>query len=259
MNKFDKQHLIYERQFFQRLIKFFRDVANAITFGLLTEENASTLISLAFSEKVLKNILYETQLSIGANYGRKVGRNLNKAFGSNGFKYPLFSEKFQGDLIKYYDEFGGENIKLLTETYTKSVVSEIRKATQLNETIPQMQKRIEAVVNSPKFYKHQALRIARTETTFAMNSAKQVTGEVSGYIMEKVWSAKRDGRERPAHGAVDKVAVGQNALFTVGGELMGFPGDKLNGASAGNLISCRCSYGYRGKRGDDGKLIYVDI
>lgn len=259
MNKFDKQHLIYERQFFQRLVKFFRETAKNINLGLLTLENAEVLIASTFGREVLEKILFNNQLSIGNSYGKKVGNGLNKAFGKNGFKYPLFSEKFQTDLINYYDEFGGEKIKLLNETYTKSVVSEIKKATELNETVSQMQRRIELAVNKPNFYKYQALRIARTETTFAMNSAKQVTGEVSGYIMEKVWSAKRDGRERPEHGAVDKVAVPQNGLFTVGGELMAFPSDGANGASAGNIVNCRCGYGYRGKRAADGKLIYVDI
>lgn len=259
MKPFDKRHSIYERQFFQRLIKFFRDVANAITFGLLTEANAESVIGLYFSERQLRSILFNTQLSIGDRYGKIVGNKLNKEFRKEGFKYPLFSEKFQGYLIKYYDDFGGENIKLLSETYTKTVVAEIRKATELGETVDQMQKRIQKVVKSPKFYKPQALRIARTETTFAMNSAKQMSGEVSGFLMEKVWSAKIDGRERDSHRVVDRTAVEQNALFNVGGEKMSFPGDKLNGASASNLINCRCSYGYRGKRDKDGQLIYVDI
>ena len=260
MKPFDKRHSIYERQFFQRLIKFFREVANAITFGLLTESNAESVIGLYFSESQLKSILLNTQLSIGDRYGKIVGKELNRAFGKEGFKYPLFSEKFQKDLIKYYDEFGGENIKLLSETYTKAVVSEIRKATELGESLDQMQKRIQKVVKSPKFYKYEALRIARTETTFAMNSAKQMTGEVSGFILEKVWSSDLSIRRREFHGyEMNNKFIGQNELFTVEGEKLSFPGDKLNGATAKNLINCRCSYGYRGKRDKDGKLIYVDI
>lgn len=263
MNKFDKQHLIYERQFFQRLIKFFRDVANQISLGLITEENAELLITSAFGKEALKKIMYSYQLSIGNSYGKKVGTQLNKAFGKNGFKYPLFSEKFQGDLIDYYDKFGGKKIVILQETYVKEVVKEIRKSTLLNETVIQMRDRIYLTVNKPDFYKWQALRIARTETTFAMNSSKQLVGEVSGFVMEKVWSAKLDSRVRHTHGDMDKKAVEQNAFFDVGNVRLRFPGDEFGEGSrqdiAKEVINCRCSYGYRGKRGDDGKLIYVDI
>ena len=259
MKPFDKRHSIYERQYFQRLIKFFRELASAITFGLITEANAQSVISLYFSERKLRSVLENTHLSIGERYGEIVGKQLNKSFASDGWKKPLFSQRFQKDVIKYYDDFGGEKITLLSDTYTKAVISEIKKATELGESLDQMQKRVKKAVNSPKFYKAEALRIARTETTMAMNFAKQVSGEVSGFVMEKVWSAKIDGRERPSHRSVDKTAVDQNGLFNVGGEKMSYPGDRLNGASASNIVNCRCSYGYRGKRDKDGKLIYVDI
>lgn len=260
MNKFDKQHLIYERQFFQRLIKEFRKIGKDIPIDNLTFDNAENILKIIISEDRVKQILFDMHLSIGNDYGKKVGRQLNRAFNERKkFTLPLFSQAFMKYLISYYSNSGGADIVLLIETYISEVVKQIKVATELNETVIQMRDRIFTTVNKPNFYKWQALRIARTETTFAMNSAKQVTGEVSGFLLEKVWSAKRDGRERPAHGEVDKVAVEQNALFTVGGELMGFPGDKSNGASAGNLINCRCSFGYRGKRGEDGQLIYVDI
>src|SRR5690606_18759814 len=132
-------------------------------------------------------------------------------------------------LINYYKEFGGKNIKLLTDTYVDAVVAEIKKATFENETIIQMRDRIFKTVNKPNFYKWQALRIARTETTFAMNQAAQISGEVSGIEMEKVWITAIDGRERDTHREVNGKAVPLNGFFDVGGEKMAFPGDRLNG------------------------------
>ena len=46
---------------------------------------------------------------------------------------------------------------------------------------------------------------------------------------------------RPAHAVMDGVMVDDTELFNVDGELMEFPRDGENGASAGNIINCACS------------------
>ena len=99
MKPFDKRHSIYERQYFQRLIKFFRELASAITFGLITEANSQSVISLYFSERKLRSILENTHLSIGERYGEIVGKQLNKSFTDDGWKKPLFSQRFQNYVI----------------------------------------------------------------------------------------------------------------------------------------------------------------
>ena len=60
---------------------------------------------------------------------------------------PLFNEAFQNFLLAYYAEFGGAEIKLLTDTFITAVVEEIRKATYENETVVQMRDRIYKTVN----------------------------------------------------------------------------------------------------------------
>lgn len=239
------------------LLKEFQALGKRIPYAILTPDNAENVIGLAVTEAGLEKALFKIHLTIGKSYGNLEARRYRREIKK--FKpLPLFNEAFQLFLINYYKEFGGESIKLLTETYIQSVVSEIIKGTVENETVIQMRNRIFRTVNKPDFYKWKALRIARTETTFAMNQAAQISGEVSGVVMEKVWITAIDGRERDSHRNASGEAVPLNGFFNVGGEKMAFPGDKLNGASAGNLVNCRCGSGNRAKRDANGELIFID-
>lgn len=57
----------------------------------------------------------------------------------------------------------------------------------------------------------------------------------------KEWVSQGDERVRPAHAAADSAQVAANQPFTVGGERLMHPGDTSLGASAGNVVNCRCS------------------
>ena len=232
-------------------------MSGKIPFEALTKDNAESVIKLTVNNEELNKALFKVHLTIGKSYGNMEASRFRREI-KKWKPLPLFNEAFQLFLLNYYKEFGGENITLLTETYVQAVVTEIRKATFENETVIQMRDRIFRTVNKPNFYKWQALRIARTETTFAMNSAKQIAGEVSGLVMEKVWIAAVDSRTRQEHLEANGKAVALNEPFIVGGEKLMFPGDKLNGASAGNLIACRCTFGNRARRDANGDLIFTD-
>lgn len=67
-------------------------------------------------------------------------------------------------------------------------------------------------------------------------------------IAKKIWRSQGDSRVRTArngskfdHLEVDGQAVKSSGTFIVGGERLGWPGDISFGASAGNIIRCRCS------------------
>ena len=257
MTNWLKLHSTYENKAVRILLKEFRRMSGKIPFDALTKDNAESVIKLTINNEELNKALFKVHLTIGKSYGNMEARRFRREI-KKWKPLPLFNEAFQLFLLKYYKEFGGENITLLTETYVQAVVSEIRKATSENETVIQMRDRIFKTVNKPDFYKWQALRIARTETTFAMNSAKQIAGEVSGLVMEKVWIAAVDSRTRQEHLDANGKAVPLNEPFIVGGEKLMFPGDKLNGASAGNLVACRCTVGNRARRDANGDLIFTD-
>ena len=101
-----------------------------------------------------------------------------------------------------------------------------------------------------------AIRAARTAVTAAENGGRQATYEKAadmGIELEHEWIATKDSRTRDWHGAADGQHVAVDKPFTVGGEMLMYPGDKSRGASGWNLYNCRCAVkafvkGHRRKR-----------
>ncbi len=89
--------------------------------------------------------------------------------------------------------------------------------------------------------RQRAERIARTETTGAMNAGHQAAREEladMGLAAGKEWLSIDDDDTRDDHAEAQGRQVGVDEPFTVGGEECDYPGDtKL---SAGNRVNCRC-------------------
>jgi len=95
--------------------------------------------------------------------------------------------------------------------------------------------------------KYTSRRIARTEVTGSMNYGQQITRTEIG-IDKKWWIATIDQLTRGVkpsdrfnHIAADGQIVKNNEAYTVSGEKLIHPGDNSLGASAGNIIHCRCT------------------
>jgi hypothetical protein len=97
--------------------------------------------------------------------------------------------------------------------------------------------------------------IAALETQAAAEAGKQIEVEslvrpgahVTGRVVEKLkkvikeWVTQGDSRVRNHHLKVDSTQVPANELFTVNGEKLMHPGDTSHGATASNIVNCRCS------------------
>lgn len=66
--------------------------------------------------------------------------------------------------------------------------------------------------------------------------------------INKQWITIGDNRVRASHVATNGVTVDENENFTVGGDLLKYPGDNSQGASAAQFINCRCSADYSVRR-----------
>jgi hypothetical protein len=89
-------------------------------------------------------------------------------------------------------------------------------------------------------YKGQAMTIARTEGTSAMNHSGQTVRDLNG-IPQKMWISTLDAytrRENFNHVDPNYQTVPNASTFTVSGEQLMYPGDR--NASGGNIINCRC-------------------
>ncbi len=96
--------------------------------------------------------------------------------------------------------------------------------------------------------------IAALETQAAAEAAKATEAQVlTGQLpsvtggsprdvpVTKEWVTVGDERVREAHVFADSQDRSLNQAFDVGGEQLRWPGDTSLGASAGNVINCRCS------------------
>lgn len=86
--------------------------------------------------------------------------------------------------------------------------------------------------------------IARTEV---LNSSRYIEFELfnnSGEYYAKKWSSIGGPRTRPAHAEASGQIKKMDEPFIVDGEQLMYPGDDSMGASAGNIIRCRCTVFY---------------
>ena len=83
-----------------------------------------------------------------------------------------------------------------------------------------------------------AMRIAMNETNIIHNYKHHI--ELSKNQITHTWDATLDAVTRPHHWDADGKTVPINEPFVIAGERLMFPGDDSLGATAKNLINCRC-------------------
>ena len=81
------------------------------------------------------------------------------------------------------------------------------------------------------------------ETQASAELSKQVEADVlsKGAPPTKEWITVGDDKVRPHHVAVDSVKVPLDRAFTVNQERLMYPGDTSLGATASNVVNCRCA------------------
>ena len=151
-----------------------------------------------------------------------------------------------GTMIRtgYYDD--------MTDSFTSDLwyiddttLRDIRKAMDKAHGDPYIfQMEVQKVLGSTP---QRAYTIARTETARASNVAIRLTAEEYsfGRPMTKVWITVGGPNVRASHQAMDNVEIDNNEFFEVpniygGYDTMLEPLDGMHGATAANIINCRC-------------------
>lgn len=126
----------------------------------------------------------------------------------------------------------------VNDTTWEGLVATLQDAEREGEGTVAIMERISAYFGDRKS-DFETERIARTTMTGASGLGSQEAWKQSGIEMDQTWiSALLPGRTRDAHAEAHGQTVGLNELFSVGGELLAFPGDP-NGSPA-NIINCLC-------------------
>jgi hypothetical protein len=221
---------------------------NNVSFGTLEIFIRANMQTFHIME--LYTELYQT---IGIDFAKRVGKDLDILETKNS---ALFNENLLREIVLYLQSNGGVKITSVSETLANDIIKAIRAQLGENATVIQLQQAILKVVNNTqRFYRYQALRIARTETTTAAGFAAIQRAKESNLILEKEWIAVNDVRTRLDHTLEQgqKVDLDQPFIMADGSQLQ-YPGDINGGAS--QVINCRCTIGFSGKRDADGNLLF---
>ena len=230
-----------------------------IEFDRMNPSNYAILVNNAINDNEVFNLYVRAYTEIGLMHGPVVGKQINQQLKQ--FENPLFSEVFQSTITTWLRQNAGGRITSVNQNLTNFIIKFIADKFDENLSVDQITRELKKLINSPKFYRWQILRIVRTETTAAANYAAIVAAETSGVVLEKVWVSSLDVRTRTIppdkfdHKEMEGVKVAPNEPFSVQGDLLQFPGDP-NGQAA-NVINCRCTVALVPKRDRDGRLVFV--
>lgn len=155
----------------------------------------------------------------------------------------LVNSYIQTELAKQITGVNGVTRKV-TE---KAIRDAIQEAIENGYGVEKTKKLIEKAVDKKwiAMRRNRARVIARTEAGNAMNWASfegaQNIEQLTGLTVKKAWLSYKDNRTRTDHYEMNSQEfIGLNDLFLVGTDRMMRPNDSSYGASAANIVSCRC-------------------
>lgn len=166
-------------------------------------------------------------------------------------KQDLTSEESQmlfAFFARWSREFGAQQSALVTETNQKDYATALQRATEEVPGASPVVIAAAAGVILRQLFKSREGAIANVQTQAPAEEAKRQEAVALGRAdgkqeaeIEKVWQTVGDADVRIAHVAANGQQRPGNAAFSVGGEDLRYPGDSTLGASAGNVINCRCA------------------
>lgn len=142
-------------------------------------------------------------------------------------------------VLSYLRQNSGTRIRGIEGTTLNLVRSALAEGVAAGEGTDQLARRV--ADSYDLFGRYRAERIARTEVVGASNLGSRAGAESTGLRLVHEWLSTRDDRTRDIHMDVDGQKQAMADPYTVSGEELMFPGDGSLGASAENLINCRCT------------------
>lgn len=137
--------------------------------------------------------------------------------------------------------------KQISDTSMTAIRAALGQGIEEGEGIDQLAERVASVYDAGTSWR--ATMIARTETIAASNLGSRAGAKATGLPLVKEWVATRDKRTRDSHEhAEEQYSANPIPLddpFTVSNNSLMFPGDSSLGASAGEVVNCRCTEVYQ--------------
>lgn len=265
-----EQKELYWKTFDARRFRWLEQVKRMVIGRLRNEENAikNAIKSSSSVDAVLNNVdgaidqgIPEWQKLIGAIYMGVGDDFADSVFSSVKGTGPDETKQEPRDIwleeiTNYISTQGGDKIVTPIVVESKNRVrKELIDGVSEGEGVDKLSERIDNLFQDSILPSRSEV-IARTEIIRASNLGSRAGAIATGLPLQKEWLSTKDGRTRGA-GLRDKfdhiTANGQRQKrddpFIVSGERLMFPGDISFGASAGNVIQCRCTEVYHVSRG----------
>jgi hypothetical protein len=246
----DKYRLRSEQLANRIVRKNIRKFISELPLNNITPTTFEAVVRSNITEDKIKIMYRELYFTVGKPIFDTIDKKLKRV--------KFFNENLFNELMAIWlQQNAGLNIVSVQSTLIQTILDTITQGYEQNLSVAD----ISRLLQQQGFYRAQALRIARTETTTITNASTVMAGNNSDLVLDKVWISaqnirtRRHPRDKFDHLHMNGVKVGQDEDFNVSGEMLSYPGDITNRevrTSAGNIIQCRCKVALVARVDDDG-------
>src|SRR6266568_3661354 len=253
----ESQRAKWEKVIQGRLQDYFKDeqktISAAVNRGEVSDAVGSVkhALTVLSQQGSLKHLIVSLYQDVGTDSGESVLKDLKydqKPFETkdslSGFDLNLHAP----DVLVYLLSLAGTKVQQITDTTLAQLQSTLEAGVQAGESIAQLSKRIDDLYLL-QIIPNRSQTIAASEVAAANNYGSHEAAKASDLSLNKVWLATDDSHTRPDHREADGQTVSMDEPFQVGGSQLMYPGDISLGASADEIIRCRCTQYYERKPG----------
>lgn len=251
---------LFESEFVRRMYNALHDQVRPVVRTLRHDgpEVALNKVEHVVINEHVAPVILDIYKKVGLYFANKTIHDLRQSVKEQkgGFG---FNEEFVRAILNYFASFLLDRAVVpITQTTKDQIRSVLNQGIEQGWGVDKMAMMLE----SPELLLWRARMIVRTESNKAMNEGQRLGESKSTVETEKTWIAANDHRTRHSHRQVDDKTVDFKEYFKVqiikrgaviGYDYMEGPGDVH--ATAGNVINCRCTLAFRGKRDSKGRLI----
>lgn len=237
----DKLRQRQEVQAYRIVKRNITKIVNNIPFNNMSKITYNALIYANVTENKIKQMYKEIYITLGKSQYKRIEKSIKADI------------DFETIISNWLNTNAGLRIVSVHQTLIDSIISVIAKGYEDNISVAEITRNLQRQFG---WYKYQALRIARTETTTATNVSTVLAAHNSDLVLEKTWISVQDNRTRRQpksmfdHLDMNGQKVSEFGNFFVGGEEIEYPGDPK--ATAGNTINCRCKVVFTVKQDENG-------
>jgi hypothetical protein len=263
-DRYLRWHATYEKRATTELLKVFKGWVGNLELSGRPNQWGIQMDSQFLEDDLIKAYI-KIYTEIGLVHGRRIGNLANRQ--QKDFNPDFFKEFYQRYIALYLQQAGMGRIYDIRNTFIEylSGLLQTRAVQGIFGDAPDPSRVatwIQEQARNRSFYRWQALRIARTESTAASNLGGLKAVQDSGYVMDKIWVSAQDARTRRQpedwydHYHMNGKSVRADAKFEMVGkngvDELEYPGDPKGHPA--NTINFRCTLVYKPRK-RDGRLV----